>query len=223
MVHFAYQANRGNQSLRALVDSSVRPVIAKRRPQRVLLLSNEPESLPGFQGLASVDLVALHAGSSSAADAVSCRSEALPFQDDSFEMVILHDVFADGSEPELAESERVLTGGGEIFVLGRGALGLAGRFGQPGSGLPRLQVGAVCRSLQAHSFRIEQCIGVGLAGMLVNCDRRWQQPALPFADAVLIQGRHRTAQTIVTPLRFGRPQTVGVQSTAADSFSREAV
>jgi hypothetical protein len=223
MVQNAFQAHRGNQSLHTLVESFVRPVIAKRRPQRVLLLSTAPADLPGFHGLASVDLVSLHAGSTSGEDAVTCRSAALPFQDDSFDMALLHHVFTDGGEPELAETERVLTGGGEIFVLGQGVLGLAGRFGQTRSTLPRLRVGAMCRSLQAHSFRIEQCIGIGLAGLQVSCDRRWQQPVLPFADAVLIQGRHRTAKAIVTPLRFGRPQTVGVQSTAVDSFSREAV
>jgi SAM-dependent methyltransferase len=209
--------------LREVIDLFLRPAMARRRPQRILVLSGEPENCPDLHGLASRGVVRLDASGAAAAGAVCCNRAELPFQDSSFDAVVMHHVLSDGSEPELGEAERILTAGGEIFVLGRGRLGLVGRFGRPRNDLPRLWVGRMCRSLREHSFRIEQCVGMGLAGVRVNCDRRWQQPALPFADAVLIRGRHRAVDPIVTPLRFNRPQTVGVQSAAADSLSREAV
>ena len=215
--------NRENQPLQKLVQEIVKPAIERRRPQRMLLVSNEPADFPDLTGLASRNVITLHSGRESLSDSLACDSAALPFQDESFEVVVMHHVFSDGGEPEFREARRILTGGGELFVLGRGSLGLRSRFGKSRHDLPALRVRTMCQKLRDHSFRIEQCVGIGLMGMPVSCERRWQQPALPFADCVLILGRRRTVKPIVTPLRFSRPQTIGVQSAAADSLNREAV
>jgi SAM-dependent methyltransferase len=206
-----------------LIQKFIAPAIRRRQPRRILLVSNEPAEFPGLGELAGHNLIALHSGAAGSSDLLACDSAELPFQDESFEMVVMHNVFTDGSEPEFQEARRILAGGGDLFVLGKGSLGITSRFGKSRTDLPALQVRRMCRQLRNHSFRIEQCVGIGLLGAPVTCEQRWQQPALPFADSVLIIGRHRTLKPIVTPLRFSQPQTVGVQSAAADSLSREAV
>ncbi len=212
-----------SHELLKLLENIVLPALERRRPQRVLLVSRDPGAFPDLEPLAHRGVVRMHAGPVFEDDPLACDSAALPFQDESFEVVIMHHVFSDGAEPEFRETRRILAGGGDLFVLGKGSLGLRSRFGSPGDDLPALKVRTLCRRLQASSFRIEHCVGVGLLGIPVSCERRWQQPALPFADSVLIMGHHRTAKPIVTPLRFSQPQTVGVQSAVADHLSREAV
>ena len=206
--------------MQELVTRFVLPAIRKRRPQRILLISFEPAQFPDLAGL---NVITIHAGSGGPNDIVSCDSAKLPFQDDSFEIIVLHHVCADGQEPELDEAERILAGDGELFVVGRGILGLRARLAKTQSVLPGLQVRQVCLRLKSRSFMIEHCAGIGLLGMPLSCDRRWQQPALPFADIIVVHGRRHQSKPIVTPLRFGQAQTVGVQSAAMDSLSREAV
>ena len=135
----------------------------------------------------------------------------------------MHHIFSDGREPELGEAERILADDGELFVLGRGTLGFRGWFAKTQSGLPGLKLRQVCAGLKSRSFIIEHCAGFGLMGVPVSCYRRWQQPALPFTDTIMIHGRRRRNKPIVTPIRFNQPQTVGVQSAAMDSLSREAM
>ncbi|NIP19080.1 MAG: hypothetical protein GWM87_13680 [Xanthomonadales bacterium] len=217
------QDRTGKRSQQTLVESVLLPSLQQRRPGRILLISGDPRHAPQLPGLASQYLVNLSAGAGDGAGSMVCNSAALPVQDDSVEIVVLHHVASDGDEPELEEAMRVLSTGGEIYVLGQGSLGLEGRWGRRRNSFPRLRVTRVCRRLREHSIRIEQCLGVGPAGVPVSCERRWQQPALSFADCILIHGRHRAVKPVVTPLRFNRPQTVGVQSAVAENLSREAV
>ena len=54
---------------------------------------------------------------------VRCETSQLPFQDGTFNMVVLHHVVADGSEPELAEAVRVLARNGVLILLGLNRMG----------------------------------------------------------------------------------------------------
>ncbi len=185
-----------------------------------MLISIDPAEFPDLDGL---NVITIHAGSGDTHDIVSCDTAKLPFQDESFEIMVIHHVFSDGHEPELDEAERILAGDGELFVLGQGTLGLRARFAKGHSELPGLKVRQVCQRLKSRCFMIEHCAGIGLLGMPLGCDRRWQWPALPFADTIVIHARRHQSRAIVTPLRFAQPQTVGVQSAALDSLSREIV
>lgn len=209
-----------DRSLENAVRFAVLPEIARGRPGRILLVSPEPAAFPA---LGSWPLVALRCGQNAEGDSVACDTVALPFQDDVFDAVLLHHVFADGREPELEEAWRVLSGGGDLFVLGQGSLGLPLRFYRQRGNWPGLRVRQVCQRLKERAFVIEQCTGSGILGIGARYAQRWQRPLLPFADTVVIHGRHRPLKPIVRPLRFGRPQTVGVRSAAADSLYRKAV
>ena len=220
MVQSNSQINRGSQLLRELVKSIVLAAIRKRRPKRILLISNDAAQFPDLAGL---NVITIHSGSGDPDDMVRCDTAKLPFQDDSFEIIVTHHVFSDGHEPELDEAERILTGDGELFVLGRGILGPRAQAAKTRRVLPGLKVRQVCQRLKSRSFIIEHCAGVGLMGMPVSCDRRWQRPALPFADIIVVHGRRHQSKPIVTTLRFSQAQTVGVQAAAMDSLSRAAV
>ncbi len=206
--------------MQKLVTRFVLPVILKRRPPRILLISNGPA---GFPDLAGLNVIAIHSGGGGPDDILHCDTARLPFQDHSFEIIVMHHVLSDGHEPELGEAERILVDDGELFVLGLGALGLRGRFANTQNGLPGLKIRQICARLRSRSFFIEHCAGFGLMGVRVSCYRRWQQPVLPFADTIVIHGRRRQNKPILTPIRFSQPQGVGVQSAAIDSLSREAM
>ena len=90
----------------------------------MLLISIDPAEFPDLAGL---NVVTIHSGSGGPDDIVRCETAKLPFQDDSFEIIVMHHVFSDGHEPELDEAVRILAGDGELFVLGRGKLGLRAR------------------------------------------------------------------------------------------------
>lgn len=219
MVQTFQAVPKHDRTLEQLVRHTVLPEFARRRPQRTLLISPEPSA---FSELAGWHPLALHRGGPNGADPVACATEALPFQDDSFDAVLLHHVFSDGLEPELHEAWRVLSGGGDLFVVGHGSLGWRARFGPRAASVPALRVRQVCQQMRKRAFSIEQCAGRGLLGIPVYWERTWQRPALPFADTVLIHGRHRPLRPIVRPLSFGRTQAVGVRSAAAENVFRKA-
>jgi SAM-dependent methyltransferase len=205
-----------DRSLGEVVRSAVIPELARRRPERTLLISPDPAIFPA---LGSWPLLTVHGGIRSADDPVACDTAALPFRDDAFDAVLLHHVFADGREPELDEAWRVLAGGGDIFVLGQGPLSR----GWWDTDTPRLSVRQVCQRLRQRAFVIEKCVGSGLLGLPLRWERRWQAPLLPLATTIVIHGRHRPLKPIMRSLRYGQPHPVGVRSTAAEGLYRKAV
>jgi SAM-dependent methyltransferase len=219
MVQSSHQQFRPDRALAQLVRHTVLPEFARRRPDRVLLISPEPLV---FSDLQNWNILTLHRGNQVDADRVACDTASLPFQDDQFDAVILHHVFRNGREPELHETWRVLRPGGDVFVLGHGSVSWRARPGRRRDGEPAMKVMQVCQQLRRRAFAIEQCAGSGWLGIPLYWERRWQRPALPFADTVLVHGRHRPLKPIMRPLHFGRTQTVGVRSTAAENVFRNA-
>jgi hypothetical protein len=210
---------RPDRALERLVRHSILPEFARRRPGRVLLMTPDPERFPR---LGDWNIVRIARDGSSGTGPVTCDTGQLPFQEGSFDIVLLHHVAEDGREPEVHEAWRVLCSGGDIFLLGTGGYGARALLNSMKSDHPRIKVLQVCQQLRRRAFEVEQCAACGLAGVPLYWERWWQRPALPLADTLVIHGRHRPLRPIVKSLRFGRTQAVGVRRTATESFLREA-
>ena len=209
--------NKPDRALERLVRHAVLPEFARRRPERVLLITPDRARFPA---LGDWDIVCLNREHSSGSGPLLCDTGLLPFSDDSFDIVLLHHVAVDGREPELHEARRVLCAGGDLFVLGTGRFGLRALTGMRREQCPRLRLLQMCQQLRRRAFDVERCAASGLAGVPVYWERWWQRPTLPLADVVLVHGRHRPLRPVITPLRLGRAQAVGVRSTAAESLFR---
>jgi hypothetical protein len=196
---------------------SMNAVIARLGPQRLLVVSGHPASLPKIDFGHCGYRVLLGNRGDSGFSMLDCRRQALPFTDGAFNMVIAHHVLSDGDEEELDEFERVLTGNGQLLVIGSGIFGV-----HQGSGLPVIQARSLCTALQQRSFRVRQCEGEGIRGRSVYLHKQWQRPLLPLADRIMVRARHTRQRPLVTPLKFASPQVAGARSTALESFNRQA-
>lgn len=198
--------------------------LAQQRPRRVLLLTADPGGPVVAASAKPFTLVTVAADGARLPASVDCRSSDLAFQPNVFDLVIAHGIFSDGSEPELAELERVLGGGGQLLALGLGCYRL-GRWGlaRRATALRPIWPRRLCKRLRQRSFEIEECIGIGLAGKPASTGHGWRKPLVSFSDLVMVRARRRDVKPIVTPLRFNRPQAAGVQSAVMESFNREAM
>lgn len=205
---------RPDRALRRVIRYAVLPEIARRRPDRILVVSPAARSVPGLEAW---NVIRVETGGDGP---VRCHSQALPFVDDAFDLVILHHVLEDGQEPELQEARRVLKPGGDLFVLGQGSLGWRARLSRRGADRPAIKLLPLCQQLRRRAFVLERCAGCGLAGIPVYWERVWQRPALPFADCVVLHGRHRPLEPIVRRLRFAQPRPAAARREAVESLFR---
>jgi hypothetical protein len=219
------QSNIDNTTARPaanlLLESLLTATLARLVPQRLLVISADPGSMPAIDRQTSGCVATIETAGLTGMASLQCSSELLPFEDGSFNMLIMHHILGDGGEPQLAEAQRVLTGNGQLMVIGRSRFGM--RPDNRTSDIPALDVRSVCRNLKRRAFLIRQCEGLGFRGRRVHLQKSWQQLALPFSDLVLIRGRHTRLKPVATPLKFTQPQVAGVRSAALDGLSREAV
>ncbi len=209
---------RHDRSLERLLRFAVLPEIAQRRPGRLLVIAPDPAAFGVLKGWSPL---CLHSNGFAPGDPLRCELTQLPIQDDSIDVVLLHHQLQSGQERILQEAWRILVAGGELFVLGQGALSWRARCGR-GRELPRLKVLTTCQRLRHRAFAIERCAAHGVLGAPVYGERRWQRWWLPpLADNVVIHGRHSVLRPIVRSIRFRRPKAMGVRSPAADSVFRE--
>jgi len=146
---------------------------------------------------------------------IRCESDQLPFQDHSFQAVVLHHVVSDGDQPELSEAARVLARDGVLILLGLNRMGWRYRTQGREGRLPGLSPLKVKDRLEELRMTMQGFAGAGLAGM--------NRPALmhdgfaslgaPLADVVLLQAKHAHSPE-VTPLRFRKTRSGVVQSAA---------
>ncbi len=204
-----------------LLASELNSLVTRLLPHRLLLISADPVSLPGVSTIEGVMVTSIGTTGPVGACSVQSSTDSLPFEASTFNMIIVHGLFSSGDSTELNEAQRVLTGGGQLIVIGRGRY-VSDSGGQTQK-LPALDVRSVCRCLKQRDFRIRQCEGFGFRGRPVRWKKRWQMAALPMADLILIRGQHKQHTHVVTPLRFSEPQTTGVRSAALDGLNREAV
>jgi SAM-dependent methyltransferase len=133
---------------------------------------------------------------------LECVSQALPFQDEVFQIVVLYHVIEHGDEAELAEACRVLVQGGEIFVLGLNRASWGNARTYRNSHLTAMRPGFVQSALVDYEMQITAKIGLGLLGQKkpLMGRQKLSSLALPLADLVLIQARHREKPAVTRML-----------------------
>jgi hypothetical protein len=144
---------------------------------------------------------------------VRCASAQLPFQDRAFSIVVLHHVIGAGGEAELAEAVRVLARTGVLLLLGLNRMGWRYRVQDDIRRLPGIAPLRVKSRLEELGMTMQGFVGAGLCGRErpAFIGTGLSSLAVPLADLVLLQARHRDSPH-VTPLRFRKSRSSVVQS-----------
>ncbi len=208
----------------ALVTQLLQPLLARRRPDRILVLKHETAGDLQFEPATPAQVIRLSTQIDAADAVVHGRMQALPFVEAAFELVILHHVVADGSEPFLAEVMRVLTAGGDLVISGLNSSGLVNRLVNRQKKRPALKLDKVCNFLKSRSVNVELCLLMGLGGFSRPAPRAtWHGLGYPFADRVMLHGHRQSTIKNAEILRFKQVQPAGLASAALDGCSnREA-
>jgi SAM-dependent methyltransferase len=203
----------------------LQPLLARRRPERILVLKHGGARDLPLALSNSTQLIRLSTDDSSAGAMLRCRISALPFDEAVFDLVILHHLVADGSEKYLAEALRVLATGGDIVFSGLNSSGLRNRIVNRKHKVPALKLDRICKLLKSQSFNIEQCLLMGLGGFSRPAPKAtWHGLGFPFADRVVLHGHHQSNIRNARLLGFGQMKSAGRTSAALDGCSsREAV
>jgi SAM-dependent methyltransferase len=214
----------GLSAQQTLAVQLLQPLLARRRPARILILKHDSARDLPMELAYSAQLIRLSADDSSPDAMLRCRISALPFEEATFDLVILHHLVADGSEEYLAEALRVLAAGGDIVISGLNSSGLRNRIVNRKQKVPALKLDRICKLLKSQSFNIEQCLLMGLGGFSRPAPKAtWHVFGIPFADRVVLHGHHQSNMGNVRPLRFRQMKTAGRASAALDGCSsREA-
>jgi len=203
----------------------LQPLLARRRPARILVLKHASASDLPLEPVNSAQIIRLNTDEYSAHAMLRCRLAALPFEAATFDLVILHHLVSDGSEPCLAEALRVMIEGGDIVFSGLNSSGLRNRLGNRKHLLPALKLDKVCNYLKSQSFEVRQCLLMGLGGFSRPAPRAtWHGLGYPFADRVVLHGHHQSTIKNVSILRFKRSKVAAASTVALDGCSsRQAV
>jgi len=221
-----YNNHRSTQSAQqTLAARLLQPLLARRRPQRVLVLKQADATDLLLESVNSTQIVRLSTDEFSTDAMLRCRLTELPFEEAAFDLVILHHLVNDGSEPFLTEVLRVMIEGGDIVISGLNSSGLRNRIGNRKRRLPALKLDKVCNFLNSQSFNVEQCLLMGLGGFSRPAPRAtWHGLGFPFADRAVLHGHHQSNIKNASILRFKRTNRSGIASAALDGCSRrEAV
>jgi len=220
--HPHHQTDQSAQQ--ALATQLLQPLLARRRPERILVLKHGGSGDLPLELERPAQVVRLSTEVFSTTAPVRCRLNALPFEEAAFDLVILHHLLNDGSEAFMAETLRVLVAGGDLVVSGLNSSGMRNRIGNRQQRVPALKLHRVCNFLKSHSFTVENCLLMGLAGMSRPAPRAtWYGLGMPFADRVVLHGHHQSNIENANILRFSRTRSARVSSAALDGISsREA-
>jgi len=201
----------------------IKPLLARRRPERVLVLKNACANDLPLELVNPAQVIRLSTDHCCADAPVQCRFASLPFEEAAFDVVILHHLISDGSEGFLSEILRVLIAGGDLVVSGLNSSGLRNRFGNRDQQVPALKLDRICNFLKSRSFNIEQCLLMGLGGFSKPAARAtWYGLGLPFADRVVLHGHHQSNISNASILRFKQTRSARVASAALDGVSNRA-
>ena len=208
----------------ALVTQLLQPLLARRRPERILVLKHAGAGDLQFETLSPAQIIRLSAGESSPGAGVQCRVDALPFEEAAFDLVILHHLISDGREAFLSEAFRVMASGGDVVISGLNSSGLRNRIVNRKQRMPALKLDRVCNLLKSQSINVELCLLMGLGGFSRPAPKpTWHGLGYPFADRVVLHGHHQSKIKNTNILRFKRVQPAGLASAALDGCSnREA-
>ena len=203
----------------------LKPLLARRRPARILLLKHADAGDLPLEVTHSGQIIRLSSDEPCAGSLLRCRISALPFEEATFDLVVLHHLVADGSETYMTEALRVLAAGGDIVVSGLNSSGLRNRIVNRKQQVPALKLDRICRFLKSQSFNVEKCLLMGLGGFSRPAPKAtWHGLGLPFADRVVLHGHHQSHIENGHVLRFRQIKNAGGTSAALDGCSsREAV
>jgi SAM-dependent methyltransferase len=207
-----------------LAAQMLQPLLARRRPGRILVLKHAAAGDLPLQTVNAAQVVRLSSNELAGEALLRCRLTALPFAESVFDLVILHHLVCDGSDPFLAGVLRITAEGGDIVISGLNSTGLRHRISNRKQRLPALKLDRICHYLRSQSFDIENCLTMGLAGLSRPALRvSWFGMGLPFADRVVLHAHHQSNIKNASVLRFKQAQAVGLSSAALDGCrSREA-
>ncbi len=162
-----------------------------------------------FEPVSPAQIIRLSASGVATESGLSCRINALPFDEAVFDLIVLVHLLRDGHELVLAEALRVLTPGGDVVLSGLNSTGLQYRFGNRENRFPGLKLSRVSHYLKMRSFDIRQCLLMGMAGSSRPASRSvWHGLRLPFADRVVMHGRHRS---VIKKVHLSRKRSPLVQ------------
>lgn len=203
----------------------LQPLLERRRPERILVIKHARADDLQFETTHPAQLIRLSTGEGSPDGPVRCEVEALPFVESAFDLVILHHVVGDGSEPYLAEVLRVMAAGGHVVISGLNSSGLRNRLVNRRHEMPALKLDKVCNFLKSQSINVELCLLMGLGGFSHPAPKAtWHGLGYPFADRVMLHGHQQSDIKNANILRFKQVQPAGMASVALDGCSnREAV
>jgi SAM-dependent methyltransferase len=198
----------------------LQPLLARRRPGKVLILKHEAARDLHLDPPAETRIVRLNTDEDSPQSVLHCRLGALPFEEATFDMVILHHLVQDGSEPFVAEAMRVLIEGGDVIISGLNSSGLRNRIFNRKHELAALKLDKVCQFLKSRSFQLEQCLMMGWGGFSKPSPKAtWHGLGYPFADRVILHGHHQSTLTNGRILRFKPLKATAVTKAALDGCS----
>jgi len=204
----------------SLVAQLLQPLLARRRPERILVLKHAKTNDLPVELVCPAQVVRLSTDEFSVDARIKCRLTALPFEEAAFDLVILHHVLGDGNEALMNETLRVLAAGGDLVISGLNSSGLRNRIGNRQHRLPALKLNRVCNFLKSHSFKVDHCLLMGLAGLSrPGPSATWYGFGLPFADRVVVHGHHQSNISNVSILRFKQMRSARVASAALDGVS----
>ena len=207
----------------SLAGQVLQPLLARRRPERILVIKHANAGDLSIDPVNFAQLIRLNTDELNPDALLLCRFDALPFEDECFDLIILHHLVHDGSEPFLNEILRVMSAGGDIVISGLNSSGFRSRIVNRKRRLPALNLDKVCSFLKSNSFNIEQCLLMGLGGFSKPAPKAmWHGLGMPFADRVVFHGHHQSNIKNASVLRFKQVQTAGLTSAALDGCSREA-
>ena len=207
-----------------LLEQLLQPLLARRRPERILVLKQSGTEDPPLELASPALVVRISSDQSSEGVPVRCRLGALPFEEAAFDLVIVHHLLNDGREDFFAEALRVLVAGGDLVISGLNSSGLRNRVENRKHALAALKLNRMCHFLKSNSFKIEDCLQMGLAGLSRPVMRVSRYGiGLPFADRVVLHGHHQSSIKNASILKFRNTRSARVRSAALDGVSsREA-
>lgn len=210
----ACHVNRGNMTITASGISSrsaqrrleaeiLQPLLAQRRPQRVLLLRHPHAEDVELQSSRPMQVIRLGGGGGPVETPLCCRIEALPFEAGVFDLVVLLHLLGDGSEAVFDEALRVLVPGGELVIGGVNAGGLRYCLGNRTEQFPGLRMHKVTHRLKARSFVVVRCLQTGFLGLPWPVFlSQGHGLTLPCADHLALHAHHHCRSADGNVLRF---------------------
>jgi len=225
MVEIKSQHQTTQTSPQLLASELLQPLLAKRRPERILILKHASADNLLLEPVGRAQTIRLSTDPTAADSTVRCWLGALPFAEASFDLVILHQLVSDGDEPVMRSALEALVAGGDLVICGLNSAGLQYRIKNRQEQFPGLKINRVIEHLKSESFKIEHCFKMGLAGLSrpapINCwkGNGWHALTMPFADHVVLHGHHQSNIQNASILRFRQAKRSRVASAALDGVS----